>query len=103
LITRLIAVLEAEPQVFQVGVNLADAVELTGMSAPEKVVRRAAGAGRYVLGETVAHGPSMFDTRRLRQLGEGSGADPISELAQSAAAAGLHTATLDEVLCITAG
>ena len=31
----------------------------------------------------------------------GTGPDPITELARSAAAAGLQTATLDEVLCIT--
>jgi hypothetical protein len=45
----------------------------------------------------------MFDTARLAQAGGigGTAADPITQLAQSAAAAGLHTATLDEVLCIT--
>jgi hypothetical protein len=104
LITRLIAVLDAEPQVFQVGVNLADAVGLTGISAPEKAVRRTTDAGRYVLAETVAQGPSMFDTARLNQAGGvgGTDPDPISELARSAAAAGLQTASLDEVLCITA-
>jgi hypothetical protein len=103
LITRLIAVLDAEPQVFQVGINLADAVGLTGVSAPEQAVRRTSDAGRYVLAQTVASGPSMFDTARLAQAGgaRGSGADPNTELAQGAAAAGLHTATLDEVLCIT--
>jgi hypothetical protein len=31
----------------------------------------------------------------------GTDADPITELTRSAAAAGLQTATLDEVLCIT--
>ncbi|MBV8177682.1 MAG: hypothetical protein JO045_02500, partial [Mycobacterium sp.] len=48
-------------------------------------------------------GPSMFDTARLAQAGgvRGTDADPLTELAQSAAAAGLHTASLDEVLCIT--
>jgi hypothetical protein len=104
LITRLIAVLDAEPQVFQVGINLADAVELTGISAPERAVRRTADAGRYVLAETVARGPSMFHTARLARAGGVGGADPdpITELARSAAAAGLQTATLDEVLCITA-
>ena len=40
LITRLTAVLEAEPQVFQVGINFADAVKLTGTCAPEEAVRR---------------------------------------------------------------
>ncbi len=103
LITRLIAVLDAEPQVFQVGINLADAVELTGISAPEHTVRRTADAGRYVLADTVAHGPSMFHTARLQQAGGvgGTDTDPITHLARSAAAAGLQTATLDEVLCIT--
>ncbi len=95
LITRLIAVLEAETRVFQVGVNLADAVALTGISAPEHTVRRTTDAGRYVLGETVARGPSMFDAARLDRTGsvESANRDP---------AAGLHTASLDEVLCITA-
>jgi hypothetical protein len=88
LITRLIAVLDAETQVFQVGINLADAVGLIGISAPEQTVRRTTVAGRYVLGETVAQGPSMFDTARLDRTG---GMD----------SAGLQTASLDEVLCIT--
>jgi hypothetical protein len=104
LITRLIAVLDAETQVFQVAINLADAVELTGISAAEHTVRRTADAGRYVLTETVARGPSMFDTARLKQAGGvgGTDPDPITDLARSAAAAGLQTASLDEVLCITA-
>ncbi len=64
--------------------------------------RRTVDAGRYVLAETVARG-SMFDTARLHQAGGvgGTDPDPITELARSAAAAGLQTATLDEVLCIT--
>jgi hypothetical protein len=88
LITRLIAVLDAETQVFQVGINLADAVGLTGISAPEQTVRRTTDAGRYVLGDTVAVGPSMFDTARLDRTG-------VMD-------SGLQTASLDEVLCITA-
>jgi tetratricopeptide (TPR) repeat protein len=104
LITRLIAVLDAETQVFQVGINLADAVELTGISAPEQTVRRTADAGRYVLAETVARGPSMFDTARLDRTGgiDATNPDPVAELERCAAAAGLQTASLDEVLCITA-
>jgi hypothetical protein len=104
LITRLIAVLDAETQVFQVGINLADAVTLTGISAPEQTVRRTADAGRYVLAETVAEGPSMFDTTRLDRSGamDSTSPDPVAELGRSAAAAGLRTASLDEVLCITA-
>jgi hypothetical protein len=104
LITRLIAVLDAETQVFQVGINLADAVRLTGISAPEQTVRRTPDAGRYVLAETVARGPSMFDTARLDRTGgiDSTDPDPIAELGRCAAAAGLQIASLDEVLCITA-
>jgi hypothetical protein len=102
-IARLTAVLDAESQVFQAGINLADAVELTGMSAPEPSVRRTPDGGRYVLAETVARGPSMFDTARLRRTGDidSSNTDPIAELGRRAAA-GLRTASLDEVLCIAA-
>jgi len=104
LITRLTAVLDAETQVFQVGINLADAVRLTGISAPEQTVRRTPDAGRYVRTETVARGPSMFDTARLDRTGgmDSINPDPIAELGRCAAAAGLQTASLDEVLCITA-
>ena len=85
LITRLIAVLRAEQEVFQVGVNFTDAVTLSGASAEENAVRRAPDAGRYVLTGAPAAGPAMFDTARLDR----------------SAAAGLRTASLDEVLCIT--
>ncbi|WP_122442612.1 glycosyltransferase [Mycobacterium attenuatum] len=81
LITRLTAVLEAEPQVYQVGINLGDAVKLTGVSAPEQAVRRTPEGGRYLLTDEIATGPAMFDTERLDRPG-GS------------------TASLDEVLCI---
>jgi hypothetical protein len=103
-ITRLTAVLEAEPQVFQVGINFADAVKLTGANATEDTVRRAPDAGRYVLADAVASGPAMFDTARLDRAGgvHGTDGDPIAELARRAAAAGLRTASLDEVLCIAA-
>ena len=79
LITRLIAVLHAEPHVVQVGINLHDATDLTGASAPEHTVRRAPDTGRYLLTEQHAHGPAMLDTTRPHHQ---------------------HTATLDEVLCI---
>ena len=83
LITRLTAVLDTEPQVFQVGINLADAAKLTGTCAAEQTVRRTPDTGRYLLTDAVASGPAMFDTTRLDQAG------------------GLQTASLDEVLCIT--
>jgi glycosyltransferase involved in cell wall biosynthesis len=103
-ITRLTAVLEAEPQVFQVAINVADAVKLTGASPPEAAVRRAPDAGRYVLTEQVACGPAMFDTARLDRAGgvHDSDPDPIGALGRRAAAARLRTASLDEVLCIAA-
>lgn len=82
LITRLSSVLVAEPQVFQVAINVADASALTGVSAPEDMVGRAIGTGRYVLLDGIASGPAMFDTARLDQ------------------ADGLQTASLDEVFCI---
>jgi glycosyltransferase involved in cell wall biosynthesis len=91
LITRLTAVLDAEPQVYQVGVNLADAVALTGASAAESTVRRTPDAGRYVLTDVTATGPAMFDTSRLDTRGGFQKAP------------GLQTASLDEVLCVAAG
>jgi hypothetical protein len=84
LIARLTAVLDAEPEVVQVGINLGDAPTLTGASAAENTVRRAADAGRYVLTDTATTGPAMFDTACLAR----------------AAALGPKVATLDEVLCI---
>jgi hypothetical protein len=83
-IERLIAVLEAEPAVAQVGINFGDAAKLTGACAPRDAVRRTASAGGYVLTDGMANGPAMFDVTRLRQ------SDPTL----------LRTASLDEVLCI---
>jgi hypothetical protein len=60
-ITRLTGVLEAEPQVFQVGINFGDAQKLTGACAAEQMARRAPDAGRYVFTAAPAHGPAMFD------------------------------------------
>ena len=100
-ITRLTAVLQAEAQVFQVGINFTDAVKLTGASAAEQAIRRAPDAGRYLLTEVVASGPAMFDTTRLDRAGgmQDTDTDPIAELGRRAATAGLRTASLDEVLC----
>jgi hypothetical protein len=82
-ISRLTAILDAEPEVVQVGINLADATSLTGVSAPETTVRRTPDGGRYVLTGAMAEGPAMYDTGRLDQGGNLDVA-----------------ATLDEVLCI---
>jgi hypothetical protein len=101
-IARLTAVLEAEPQVFQVGMNFADADKLTGATAPEDRVRRAPDAGRYVVTDVIVGGPAMFETTRLERAGDLRDADPnpTAELERRASVAGLCTATLDEVLCI---
>src|SRR5262249_2681032 len=103
-VTRLSAVLQAEPQVLQVGINFTDAVKLTGASATETAVHRAPDAGRYVLTDALASGPAMFDTARLDRAGATRSSEPdqIAELQRRAATAGLGTATLDEVLCIAA-
>ena len=89
-ITRLTAVLDAEPQVFQVGINFADAVKLTGASAAEQAVRRAPDAGRYLLTEAMASGPAMFDTARLdRAVGvQNSDPDPPAQRGRPTAAPG---------------
>jgi hypothetical protein len=103
-ITRLTAVLEAETQVFQVGINFDDAAKLTGVCAEKSVIRRAPEAGRYVPADVVAGGPAMFDTARLDGAGgvDRTDPDPIAALERRAAATALHTASLDEVLCIAA-
>ena len=104
-IARLTCVLETEPDVFQLAVNIDDATKLTGVSATEDAVRRSFDAGRYLLADEIACGPAMFETARLDLTGgtDGTEQDPIAELNRRAAAAGLRTATLDEVLCITGG
>ena len=85
LITRLCSVLQAEPGVFQVGINLGDATALTGTAAPAATTRTAVGTGRYVLTGSVSHGPNMVDVDRFDAR---SGATTFG------------SATLDEVLCI---
>jgi hypothetical protein len=90
-ITRLTAVLDAEPQVFQVGINFTNAAKLLGATAAEEVVRFAPDAGRYLITEAPASGPAMFDTARLDRA-----ADPAR---RGRPAARLRTASLDEVLC----
>ena len=102
-ITRLTAVLDAEPQVMQVGINFEDAVKLTGASAAEDSVRRAPDAGRYLLTDVMASGPAMFDTARLDRAGgvQNSGPNANARRGRPAAGAGLRTACLDEVLCIS--
>jgi len=98
LITRLIAVLEEQPGVVQVGINFEDADELTGRTAPDAVVQRGDDAGRYVLTDTLSSGPAMFDLSRFDQADDGR----VSRLHDRSSATGFPTATLDEVLCVSA-
>ena len=102
LISRVTGVLDAEPGVYQVGINLGDATKLTGLCASEDTVRRAADAGRYVLTDVAASGPAMFETARVERAGGLNGTDPypLAALHRGAAAVGMRTATLDEVFCI---
>ena len=101
LISRLIAVLETEPDVLLVAGNYADAATLTGHNAPEDAVRRAPVAGRYVLTDSIAWGPAIMDVERLARIGgiEPDNPDVRGDLAARAQANGMRTATLDEVLC----
>ena len=85
LIGRLVAVLDAEPGVYQVGVNFGDATELTGVCAPKNAILRGEGTGGYVVTDSPASGPAMFHRARMD------------------APAGLRTASLDEVLCLRGG
>ena len=82
-LTRMITVLEAEPEIAQVGVNFEDVSTLSGRCAPEKSVRRTALGQRYVIAGVEITGPVMIDTVRF------------DDQATSAA-------TLDEVLCVAA-
>ena len=86
-------------QVFQVGINFTDAAKLSGACAAEQTIRRTPDASRYLLTEAMATGPAMFDTARLdRAVGATNSA---TQRQRPAASAGLRTASLDEVLCIS--
>ncbi len=58
---------------------------------------------RPLITDVVASGPAMFDTARLdRARGvQNSDPDPPAQRGRPAAGAGLRTASLDEVLCIS--
>ncbi len=77
---RLLAVLEAEPDVSQVGLNYRNADTLTGTIAPLSTVRSDACGARYVIADAPAAGPAIFDCARTQSQ--------------------FTTATLDEVLCV---
>ena len=95
-ITRLTAVLDAEPRVFQVGINFSRCGQTHRRHRSRGNLRRAPDAGRYLLTDVIATGPAMFDTTRLDQARGAQHRDP-----DPPADAGPRTATLDEVLCIS--
>ncbi len=64
LISRLVAILEAEPTASQVGVNLNDATEPGNASATQAVVRSSPATGRYTARDTPIGGPAMYETTR---------------------------------------
>lgn len=82
LISRLTAILEAEPTVYQVGVNFNDATGPANQSAPQSIVRSQPATGRYIVTDSPAAGPAMYDTTRY----------------QLANAAHAGTATLAEII-----
>ena len=67
------------------------------------MARHAPDVGRYLLTDVVASGPAMFDTARLDAAGalKDSDSAPPAKRRRPAARAGLRTASLDEVLCIS--
>jgi hypothetical protein len=104
LLSRLAAILDAEPDVVAVAVNFEDATGLTGLSAADDVIRRGSSTGRYVLTDQMPVGPAMVDMQRLARMGgiDPAAVDVQSDLTARAQAAGLRTASLDEVLCVPA-
>ena len=85
-IGRLTSILDAEPEIQQVGINFRDATKAEGAVATLDSVRRGGGTGRYVLTEAAVQGPAMFDCARW----QGAQMD-------------WKAATLDEVLCVLQG
>jgi len=67
LISRLTAILDTEPNLYQVGINLNDATKADRQSAPQDIVRSHPNTGRYTLTSTPATGPAMYDTTRINQ------------------------------------
>lgn len=80
LLTRLISVLDADPEVFQVGIN----ADRANMSE----VRTVPGRGTYLITRRATLGPAMFDVGRLDRALAGSATPAL-------------TATLDGVFCLT--
>ena len=88
LITRLSSILQAEPDISQVGINYRDATTLTGVAAPAETTQTNPGTGRYVRTDTMSHGPTMIDVKRFRSRSDNTR---------------FAGATLDEVLCVKLG
>jgi hypothetical protein len=79
LITRLIGVFASEPEVYQVGLNFADADQPVAAGPFEASVRHTASGHRYVMSDNISRNTAMYDLSR-----------PMAS-----------TATLDQVVCVT--
>lgn len=64
LVGRLAAILDVEPDLYQVGVNFEDARAAANKSAPQDIVRSSPETGRYVMTDTAVTGPAMYDVGR---------------------------------------
>lgn len=84
LIRRLTSVLEAEPDISHVGINLDDATQTSGSFAARDSMRSTGDGSGYVLTDKVTTGPAMYDTTRFLS----------DDMTRSSAA------TLDEVLVL---
>jgi len=89
LIGRLTSVLQAEPEVCQVGVNYGDVTALSNKTAPLTETRSGPGTGHYVPATAAITGPNMVDAARFEQA-----------LVAAGSGGAMRTVTLDEVLCV---
>lgn len=64
IISRLAAIFDTESDVYQIGLNFADAANIANQSAPQGIVRGGSATGRYVLTDSAATGPAMYETTR---------------------------------------
>lgn len=85
-VERLAAVLDSEPDVAAVGLNLCDVSSFSNAPAPKELECRSNRFGGHVLTASDLTGPQMIDTARADQTWSGE--------------ARLTTATLDEVFCV---
>jgi glycosyltransferase involved in cell wall biosynthesis len=103
LLARCLAILSTDAQIAQIGVNVNDASVLAGRRNPRGTEYRSVATGRYRVddGARVSGGPAFVRADLLDRVGgvDAASADPLGDLGRRFRAAGMRTATLDEVLC----